>query len=390
MDVFNPVKHTILIVDASATHLSSLSKLLQQSYTVKTSSHGIKALEIAIDEQPDLIILNSKLPDMDGYEVCRQLKAASHACHIPVLFLSSHHEANSEELAMALGAVDHITWPVNPAILLSRVRAHLADALTNRNLRLNNEYLDYEMRKRSRQLVTLHESSILALAALAEVRDTDTGNHLRRTQHYMRALGRCLQNHPRFSAFLSEHMIDTLFKCAPLHDIGKVGIPDCILLKQGRLEAEEYEIMKNHPKLGWLALNQVQNAVGQSLEFLEIAKQIVLSHHEKWDGSGYPNGLAGDAIPIPARLMALADVYDALVNRRVYKQSMSHTKAMDIILSNSATHFDPDVANAFLTVNDEFESIATRFADPNYDLEFKASTLGMMAQKQPSSSMYAT
>ena len=378
MDLFNPIKPTVLLVDASPANLSLLGKLLHHSYTVKAINHGAQALKIAYEEQPDLILLDIMMPDMDGYDVCRQLKAATSTCHIPVIFLTSKTEVRNAEMGMALGAVDYITQPINPAILLSRVRAHMGDALNTKTLRVNNAHLEYEVGKRARQLAALQQTSILAMSALAEVRDVDTGNHLRRTQNYIRALGKQLQGHPRFSDFLSDEMIDIVFKCAPLHDIGKVGIPDRILLKPGRYEPQEFAIMKTHPQLGWDALNKAQDAAGEAIEFLEIAKQIVLSHHEKWNGSGYPQGLAGDDIPIPARLMALADVYDALISPRVYKAGMSHFEAMQIIMAGSGTHFDPDVVNAFLAVNPEFETIAIRFADQAEELAFKASTLNMM------------
>ena len=378
MDLFNPIKPTVLLVDASPANLSLLGKLLHHSYTVKAINHGAQALKIAYEEQPDLILLDIMMPDMDGYDVCRQLKAATSTCHIPVIFLTSKTEVRNAEMGMALGAVDYITQPINPAILLSRVRAHMGDALNTKTLRVNNAHLEYEVGKRARQLAALQQTSILAMSALAEVRDVDTGNHLRRTQNYIRALGKQLQGHPRFSDFLSDEMIDIVFKCAPLHDIGKVGIPDRILRKPGRYEPQEFAIMKTHPQLGWDALNKAQDAAGEAIEFLEIAKQIVLSHHEKWNGSGYPQGLAGDDIPIPARLMALADVYDALISPRVYKAGMSHFEAMQIIMAGSGTHFDPDVVNAFLAVNPEFETIAIRFADQAEELAFKASTLNMM------------
>jgi putative two-component system response regulator len=239
-------------------------------------------------------------------------------------------------------------------------------------MRVNNEYLEFEVAKRARDMAALQEVTILALASLAEVRDVETGNHLRRTQHYIRALARHLCEHPRFASFLSSSVIDMLFKCAPLHDIGKVGIPDRILLKPGRYEPHEFEIMKTHPQLGYDALMQAQVATLESLEFIQIAKQIVYAHHEKWDGSGYPQGLVGDAIPIPGRLMALADVYDALISRRVYKDGMGHEKAKAVLVAGRGKHFDPDVVDAFLALEDEFQAIAARYADDEEALQKKA------------------
>lgn len=375
MDLFLPVKPTVLIVDDSPANLSLLGNLLCKLYTVKAVNHGDKALKIASEEQPDLILLDIMMPDISGYEVCRKLKADKHTQHIPVIFLTSKTEAISEEMGMAMGAVDYIMRPINPAILLSRVRAHFLDASHARTMRVNNEYLEYEVTKRARDLAALQQVTILALASLAEVRDLETGSHLRRTQNYIRALARQLRSHPRFSHVLNDAVIDMLYQCAPLHDIGKVGIPDRILLKPGRYEPHEYAIMKTHPALGFEALKHAQEAAGATIEFLEVAKEIVYSHHEKWDGSGYPQGLAGDAIPIPARLMALADVYDALISKRVYKPGMSHEKATDVIVEGRGKHFDPDVVDAFLALGDAFQDIAWRFADSDAELQTKAAFL---------------
>ncbi len=372
MDLFPPIKPTILIVDDSSANLSLLFGLLHESYTVKAVNHGAKALAMVSQDDPDLILLDIMMPDINGYEVCRALKANPRTQHIPVIFLTSKNEVENEEMGMALGAVDYITRPISPEILMSRLRAHLVDATHARTMRVNNEYLEFEVAKRSRDMAALQEVTILALASLAEVRDVETGNHLRRTQNYIRALARHLSDHPRFSSFLTPHVIDMLFKCAPLHDIGKVGIPDRILLKPGRYEPHEFEIMKNHPRLGYEALMQAQVVTMESMEFIQVAKQIVYTHHEKWDGSGYPQGLAGDAIPIPGRLMALADVYDALISRRVYKDGMGHEKAKALLVEGRGKHFDPDVVDAFLALEDEFQAIAERYADSEEALQEKA------------------
>jgi len=372
MDLFLAVKPTVLVVDDSPNNLSLIANLLHESYTVKAVNRGAKVFKVVSEEQPDLILLDIMMPDLDGYEVCRLLKADPFTRNIPIIFLTSRSEIESEELGMKLGAVDYITRPISPLILLSRVKAHFVDASTARTLRVSNEYLEFEVTKRSRQLEALQDVTILALASLAETRDADTGNHLKRTQHYMRVLANQLRTHPRFSDFLNADMVELLFKSAPLHDIGKVGIPDKILLKPGRYEPEEYEIMKNHPRLGRDALNNAQKMAGQNIEFLEVAKEIVYSHHEKWDGSGYPQGLVGDAIPISARLMALADVYDALVCRRVYKDGMTHAKAAKIIIEGRGKHFDPDVVDAFLAQSAEFQFIASSIADTDEELQKKA------------------
>ena len=209
------------------------------------------------------------------------------------------------------------------------------------------------------------------MASLAETRDTDTGNHIRHTQFYVKALAQHLATHPKYAAQLTDSYIQMLFKSAPLHDIGKVGIPDRILLKPGKLEPEEFELMKTHTTLGWDAIEHAEKQLGTEVDFLSTAKEIALFHHEKWNGAGYPQGLAGDAIPLSARLMAVADVYDALISRRVYKEGMPHEQAMQIILEGRGSHFDPDVIDAFEAQHEEFRHIAGRFADSNHDMDRK-------------------
>lgn len=324
------------------------------------------------NEQPDLILLDVMMPGLDGYQVCRMLKSDSLTRSIPIIFLTSKTDESDEELGLNLGAVDYITRPIKPGILLSRIRAQLADAKSSRSMRVNNEYLEFEVIKRTRQVTAMQDLTILAMASLAETRDVDTGNHLRRTQNYVRALAKQLRSKGLHTDFLSDETIDMLYKCAPLHDIGKVGIPDRILLKPARYDADEFEIMKRHPSLGLAALQNAQRIAGGDSVFFDIAKEIVYSHHEKWDGSGYPQGLAGDEIPLSARLMALADVYDALISKRVYKDGMDHQAAADIIVQGSGLHFDPDVVDAFLDLSFEFRAIAHRYEDTDVELAEKA------------------
>ena len=371
MELFLPVKPTVLVVDDSPVNLTLVVNLLHGHYSVKAAKSGEMALKIIDEEVPDLILLDIVMPMMNGYEVCRRIKANSSTQHIPVIFLTSQTEVENEALGLELGAVDYITRPIKPSILMSRVRAQLATVSNSRSMRVSNEYLEFEVSKRTRQVAALQDATILALASLAGTRDTDPGNHLKRTQHYIRALARYLVSNPRFSGFLTRDNIDILYKCAPLHDIGKVGIPDRILLKPGKYSPKEFEIMKMHPILGRDAIENAQLTAGEPLEFLEVAKELVFSHHEKWDGSGYPQGLVGDAIPISARLMALADVYDALITARVYKAGMSHEAASKIIFEGSGKHFDPNVVDAFLALDNEFQTIARRYADTEVQLQQK-------------------
>ena len=230
-------------------------------------------------------------------------------------------------------------------------------------LRDKSDFLEAEVSKRTREVVAIQDVTILAMASLAETRDSDTGNHIRRTQHYVRALACKLSSHPRFGHYLTPLTINRLFKSAPLHDIGKVGIPDRILLKPGKLTTAEFSVMKTHTTLGREAIEHAEKELGADVEFLTMAKEITYSHHEYWDGSGYPEGLRQDAIPISARLMALADVYDALISRRVYKQAMPHAEAVQVIAPLRGIQFDPDVLDAFLEIQDQFYAIARSYWD---------------------------
>ena len=229
-----------------------------------------------------------------------------------------------ETKGLELGAVDYITKPISPPIVLARVATHLKIKASADFLRDKNAFLESEVARRTREVSAIQDVTIIAMASLAETRDNDTGNHIRRTQFYVKALAEHLKTHPRFRSFLTEHTINMLFKSAPLHDIGKVGIPDRILLKPGRFTPEEFEIMKTHTTLGRDSIQAAEDRLGMKVEFLHYAKEIAYYHQEKWDGSGYPTGKAGDDIPTSARLMAVADVYDALISRRVYKDGMPH------------------------------------------------------------------
>jgi putative two-component system response regulator len=356
---------TILVVDDTPDNLVLMSALLEDVYRVKVANSGEKALRIAqSDRPPDLILLDIMMPGMDGYQVLEQLKSDIRTRDIPVIFLTAKSEIEDERKGLELGAVDYITKPISPPIVLARVRTQLSLKAAADFLRDKAKYLEQEVARRTREVKAIQDVTILAMASLAETRDSDTGNHLRRTQYYLRALALQLKNHPRFARFLTDANIELLFKSAPLHDIGKVGIPDRILLKPGHLDALEFQIMKTHAMLGREAINHAEKSLGANVEFLGMAKEIAQSHQEKWDGSGYPQGLSGDDIPISARLMAVADVYDALISRRVYKEAMSHQQAVQIIAEGKGTHFDPDMVDAFMQISDQFSEIAERFVDP--------------------------
>jgi putative two-component system response regulator len=374
------VKPTILVVDDTPDNLSLMMELLKGNYQVKLANSGERALKlVGLVPPPDLILLDIMMPGMDGYEVCQRLKANPLTQDIPVVFLTARTEMEDEKRGLEMGAVDYITKPISPPIVLARVKIHLALKANADFLRDKNDFLEAEVSRRTREVIPIQDVTILAMASLAETRDTDTGNHIRRTQYYVRTLAKKLSTHPRFSALLTDNYIHMLFKSAPLHDIGKVGIADRILLKPGRFEPEEFEIMKTHTTLGRDAIEHAEKQLGMQVEFLSVAKEIALSHQEKWDGSGYPQGLAGESIPVSARLMAVADVYDALISRRVYKDGMPHEKAVIIIQEGKGTHFDPDIADAFVALQEEFREIAARFSDLDADMARKKIQLERIA-----------
>jgi len=370
---------TILVVDDTPANLDLMAGLLQDRYRVKVAISGEKALQIARSgSPPDLILLDIMMPGLSGYEVCEQLKRDPATRSIPIIFLTAMAATENETRGLELGAVDFVTKPVNPPIVLARVATHLRLKDAADFLRDQNTFLEAEVQRRTRDLIAIQDVTIQMMAGLAETRDSETGNHIRRTQHYVKALAQQLRSHPRYGSQLDDRTIDLLFRSAPLHDIGKVGIPDRILLKPGRFTPEEFAIMQTHTTLGRDAIATAERQLGVEVDFLRVAKEIAYSHQEKWDGSGYPQGLAGEAIPLSARLMALADVYDALISHRIYKEAMSHEEAVAIIEEGRGRHFDPDVVAAFRAVEGEFRSIAERFGDSDADLQRKAASLRIM------------
>jgi putative two-component system response regulator len=357
---------TVLVVDDSVESLAILSALLNPPHRVLAATSGEAGLRIAhASPRPDLILLDVMMPGMDGYVVLGRLRASAETADIPVVFLTALGSAEDEGRGLEMGAADYITKPISPAVLRARVRAQLEAKLARDWLRDQNHTLDAEVARRMAENDLTQQVSIRALAHLAEMRDNETGNHLLRTQDYMRELATRLRHHPRFADRLDDGYIELLIRSAPLHDIGKVGIPDHILLKPGRLDEAELVVMRTHAELGSRAIEKSERDVAMPLPFLAVAKEIAHWHHEKWDGTGYPDGKAGVDIPLPARLMAVADVFDALVSPRVYKAAMSMEAAHQIMAEGRGKHFDPDVADAFLDGFDAFAAIAMRHADPD-------------------------
>ncbi|WP_341678876.1 two-component system response regulator [Niveibacterium sp. SC-1] len=377
-------RHTVLLVDDTHDNLTLMTDLLKGLYKVKAATSGEKALRVARSENPpDLILLDIMMPGMDGYEVCRQLKLDAATRDIPVIFLTALSDVEDESKGLELGAVDYLSKPVSPPIVLARVKNHLLLKASADFLRDKSTFLEQEVERRTQEIVAIQDVTILAMASLAETRDSETGNHIRRTQFYVRALAQKLQTHPRFAAMLTDDYINRLFKSAPLHDIGKIGIPDHILLKPGRFEPHEFEVMKTHTTLGKQAIEHAERVLGTPVPFLSMAKEIAFSHQEKWNGSGYPQGLAGEDIPLSARLMAVADVYDALISRRVYKEGMPHDKAIGIMVEGRGSHFDPDMVDALVEIQHDFQEIARRFHDTDHDMAEKKALIEGVVGSQP-------
>jgi putative two-component system response regulator len=356
---------TILIVDDVPDNLAVLGELLRQSgYQVKVANSGRAALRFAAQlPRPDLILLDVMMPEMDGYQVLLALRDNPVTRDIPVMFLTALDASHDEQRGLDMGAADYISKPIRPSVVLARVRTQLEAKQARDLLRGQNSFLEAEVARRMAENELIQAISIRALARLAEIRDPETGNHILRTQAYVELLARRLQSHPRFAATLSDDYIKLLARSAPLHDIGKVGIPDAILQKPGKLDVEEWEIMKTHARLGAEAIEQADLDSEKQLAFLTLAREIARWHHERWDGAGYPDGLQGEAIPVSARLMALADVFDALISPRVYKAPIPLAQACEIMRAGRGSHFDPDACDAFLDVFEQMGEIARSHMD---------------------------
>ena len=355
---------TVLIVDDERLNINLLVDLLGDDYTILVAKNGEQALKRAWGEQPpDLVLLDIMMPDMDGYEVLRRLKNDTRTQSVPVIFVTAMGEVADETKGFEAGAVDYVTKPFSPPVVRARIKTHLSLKKTRQMLEDQNHYLEDKVAERTRELTQTQDVTMHSLASLAETRDNETGNHIRRTQHYVKRLAEQLRHHARFTHFLDDATICLLFKSSPLHDMGKVGVSDNILLKPAKLTAAEFAIMKTHTTLGRDAIAVAENALGSQASFLRFIREIAYTHHEKWDGSGYPEGLHGDTIPVSGRLMAIADVYDALISKRVYKPAFSHEKAVAIITEGRGNHFDPDMVEAFLQIADRFEEIARTFSD---------------------------
>ena len=362
------MEKTVLLVDDDPAVLEVLRHCLRPLYRITVATDGITALELA-KAKPDLILLDVRLPDLSGYEVLARLQTESGAAHIPVIFLSSNDSASDITRGLQLGAVDYVTKPVIPSVVVARVQTHL-------RLRDQSAHLEEMVRERTRdlesrtaELLQSQELAIVALGSLAEARDNETGNHIHRTRAYVEVMASQLAGLPEYVNTISPRQWEMMWRSAPLHDLGKVGIPDQILLKPGKLTDAEFAIMKRHAAIGYEALHAAEVRTRTEKSFLCVAAEIAHAHHERWDGSGYPQQLAGEDIPLSARVMAVADVYDALISRRVYKAPMPADQAAEIIREGRGSHFDPRIVDCFLNRHDVFRMIASQYSDDHAESE---------------------
>ncbi len=356
---------SVLVVDDTEANVDILVEALGDTYDLSVAIDGESALEAVAENPPDLILLDIMMPGIDGYEVCRRLKKDPSRAKIPVIFLTAMTEIENKTKGFQLGAVDYVTKPFEIMEVQARVKTHLSLILAGRELERQNEILEIKVAERTMELALTQDVTIHSLASLAETRDNETGGHILRTQRYVKTLAKKLASNPKYAEALDARTIQLFYKCAPLHDIGKVGVPDAILQKPGKLTDQEFAIMRTHCELGYQALLKAEQllAAESQLSFLSQAMDIAYTHHEKFNGTGYPRGLAGQDIPLSGRIMAVADVYDALICKRVYKPPFTHEKAVAIISGDAGTHFCPDVVAAFLEVREEFRRIALELAD---------------------------
>lgn len=361
-------KPEILIVDDEPINLSVLRNLLCPFFLVRACKSGEESLRlISSGPKPDLILLDILMPGLDGYDTLSRIRENPDNYEIPVIYITALDSIAEEEKGFSLGAVDYITKPFRAPVVLERIRVHLELKQSRDLLKDKNDWLQAEVDRRVKENRIIHDLALNMITQLVETRDTDTANHITRTKTYIEILAGHLRKMDKYRAFLTDERLDNIISASALHDIGKIGIPDSILLKPGRLTAEEFELMKAHCKIGGDAIRSAMEQVPYtdikedsdsapaSYVFFAEAQKIATSHHERWDGSGYPDGLKGDEIPLPALLMALADVFDALTTVRIYKRAWSMEDAYEHIVSERGKHFSPDIVDAFMAERAAFE-----------------------------------
>jgi putative two-component system response regulator len=350
-------RKTVLIVDDERVNINVLVELLRSDYQVLAAKDGEQALKrVQGDNPPDLILLDVMMPGIDGYEVCRRLKETPATADIPIIFVTAMGDVENESFGLELGAVDYITKPISPAVVKARVRTHLSLRQAREDLKNQNSILEKKVAERTEQLRLRNEEVVQTrleiirrLGRASEYKDNETGLHVIRMSHYSRILAE--------AAGLEKAHVETLFQAAPMHDIGKIGIPDRILLKPGKLDEDEWRIMRKHPEIGAGIIGEHDNPL------LKVARLVALTHHEKWNGQGYPNGLAAGEIPIEGRICAVADVFDALTTARPYKEAWSVERAIKLLEEEAGRHFDPDLIPLFISRLEDILAIKKNWAE---------------------------
>ena len=361
---------SVLVVDDNEMNRDMLVRRLQPlGYQVSTASDGAQAMDELMQTAYDLVLLDIMMPVKDGFEVLQEIKAHNDLRRIPVIMITALDDTSSAARCIQLGAEDYLTKPFDPILLKARVatclerkRLHDQERLYRSQIERYNDELQNRVQQQVQQITSAQLGAIFAMSKLAESRDPETGEHLERMREYCKVLSEYLGRMPQYHSLIDQEFIDNIYAASPLHDIGKVGIVDSVLLKPGKLTADEWTVMKSHPIIGSATLREVDRQhPGNSL--IRMGIDIAESHHEKWDGSGYPYGLRGAEIPLVARILALGDVYDALTSKRCYKEAFGHEKSRAILLENAGSHFDPAVVDAFMATEDEFQRIKEFYQD---------------------------
>ncbi|MBI2433907.1 MAG: response regulator [Candidatus Hydrogenedentes bacterium] len=361
MDDFSLAGRKVLVVDDLEQNVEVLRRFLEpMGFEVHSASHGEEAIEVVNASPPDVLLLDLVMPGMDGFEVCRRLKRSEQTRHIPVIIITGVSDKQANVDAVDAGADDFLTKPFDKVLLEARIRSSIRAKLLQDRVLAYQQELEMRVAERTKQLELSQHITVFSLAKLSESRDVETGDHLERIRSYARELADELALWPKYHGVIRNEFVEELYHSSPLHDIGKVGIPDRILLKPGKLTTEEFEIMKTHTLIGGDTLRAADMEAGRD-SFLAMGRDIAYYHHEKYDGSGYPYGMGGGDIPLPARIVALADVYDALSSKRPYKEPFDHETSRKILLEGRGKHFDPDVVDAFLKREERFLYIRQHF-----------------------------
>lgn len=371
MDVLSPI---VLVVDDNEMNRDMLTRRLErQGYQARVADNGRRALDMLALDRYDLVLLDIMMPEMNGYQVLEAMKASAALRHIPVIMITALEEMESVVRCIEMGAEDYVLKPFNPVLLKARVNAslekkrlHDQEESYRQRIEQHNELLENRVREQVQKISDAQLGAIFAMSKLAESRDPETGEHLERMREYCRLLSRHLMTLPRYLGVINDAFVENIYAASPLHDIGKVGIPDAVLLKPGKLTDTEWVIMRTHTFVGAQTLMQV-NRQYPGNELIRTGMAIAGGHHEKWDGSGYPYNLKGDEIPLVARILALGDVYDALTSKRCYKDAFTHEASREIILSQKGMHFDPVMVEAFVATEDDFKKVREFYVDPPED-----------------------